>query len=297
MADLPYSSLCGCTADRSTDQTTMKLYAISDLHLGHPQNRAALLQLPEYREDWLILAGDVGETVAHLEFALQILTSRFAKILWTPGNHDLWTLPTSGASRGEARYRQMVALCRRYGVLTPEDPYVLWPGANFEALLAPVFVLYDYSFHPDHVAAHDVLAWAEESGVVCADEAVLHPDPYVSRSAWCAARCQYTETRLDQVADGRPLIVVNHYPLRRDLAVLPRIPRFSIWCGTRRTERWLEQYPIALAVYGHLHIRQSLCRDGVRYEEVSLGYPNQWDPARGMAGYLREIDLGTTSHG
>jgi 3',5'-cyclic AMP phosphodiesterase CpdA len=270
----------------------MKLYAISDLHIGHPTNRQALEQMPAYPDDWLLLAGDVGETTAHLQFALDILTRRFARIVWTPGNHELWTLPTvEGELRGEAKYRQLVEICRSYDVLTPEDPYVEWPGDDFDAILAPTFVLYDYSFRPDHIPVRDALAWAEESGVVCSDEVVLHPDPYQSRAAWCAARCRYTEERLASASDGKPLILINHFPLRRDLARLPRIPRFSLWCGTRRTENWLERFPIKLAVYGHLHIRNSFLRDGVRFEEVSLGYPRNWNQSLGVAGYLREIRL------
>ena len=30
-------------------------------------------------------------------------------------------------------------------------------------------------------------------------------------------------------------------------------------------------------------------QDGVRFEEVSLGYPQQWQQANGMKAYLREI--------
>ena len=44
-------------------------------------------------------------------------------------NHDLWTLPTEPDHlRGVAKYERLVALCRDHGVLTPEDPYVTWPG-------------------------------------------------------------------------------------------------------------------------------------------------------------------------
>ncbi len=273
-------------------QGTMKLFAISDLHLGYAINRQALQDLPEHPDDWLILAGDVGETAAHLNFALRILTKRFARVIWTPGNHDLWTMPETGSGlRGEQKYQLLVEVCRHYGVLTPEDPYIEWPNHGFEAVLAPVFTLYDYSFRPADVPAQQALTWAEQSGVISTDEELLHPDPYPTRAAWCAARCQYTEARLTAIAPGKRLILINHFPLRADLAVLPRIPRFSIWCGTRRTETWPARFPIHMAIYGHLHMRNSLHRDGVRYEEVSLGYPQQWDQDFGIAGYLREIEL------
>lgn len=272
----------------------MNLYAISDLHLGHSINRQALTQLPAYPDDWLLVAGDVGETEAHLIEALQLLTSRFAQVLWVPGNHDLWTLPNDPTLlRGEAKYQRLIKICRDFGVLTPEDPYVLWPGSSTPYLLAPLFLLYDYTFHPTHVAAADALAWAAEKDTICADEVLLHPDPYPTRAAWCAARCLYTEARLTAavaaMGEHGQLILINHFPLRYDLAVLPRIPRFTLWCGTTRTERWHTQFPVAAVIYGHLHIRNSQLRDGVRCEEVSLGYPRQWQPERGVAAYLRKI--------
>ena len=100
----------------------MKLWATSDLHVGFEENRRAVEELPAHPEDWLIIAGDTGETPAHLDFVLRTLRPRFAQLIWTPGNHDLWTPKDWPAEkRGVAHYERLVALCRRYGVLTPED--------------------------------------------------------------------------------------------------------------------------------------------------------------------------------
>jgi 3',5'-cyclic AMP phosphodiesterase CpdA len=271
----------------------MKLYAISDLHIGHPINRQALEELPFYPTDWLILAGDIGETTNHLHYALSLLTRRFAQVIWVPGNHDLWTLPSGSSSsndlRGEARYYELVAICRDYGVLTPEDPYIRWPGARTPFLIAPLFLLYDYSFRPADIPEEKAVEWAQETDILCSDEYLLHPDPYHSRAAWCAARCAYTEKRLQQVDPSTKLILINHFPLHEALVRLDRIPRFSIWCGTRRTDDWHIRFPTAVVVYGHLHIRATDVVDGVRFEEVSLGYPLQWQRERGIQGYLRQI--------
>ncbi len=275
----------------------MKLYAISDLHLGHKTNRDALKMMPPHPEDWLIVAGDIGETEDHLHFALRILTYRFARVVWVPGNHDLWTIPIkSGDLRGEAKYKRMVSICRDYGVLTPEDPYVRWTGQGPACLIAPLFLLYDYSFRPDDVPAEQAVEWAAETGIRCADEDLLHPDPYPSREAWCLARCRYTEARLQAVPPGTPLLLINHFPLRQDLVRLMRIPRFSIWCGTRYTEDWHTRFPVTAVIYGHLHIRGSQLRDGVRFEEVSLGYPRDWNQQRGIEYYMRDIFPDSSTH-
>jgi len=101
-----------------------RLLAISDLHLSYEVNRQALIELLPHPGDWLILAGDVGDTPEHLEFALAALAPKFRQVVWVPGNHDLWTLPGQArALRGVALYEHLVELCRSYGVLTPEDPY------------------------------------------------------------------------------------------------------------------------------------------------------------------------------
>jgi len=268
----------------------MKLYAISDLHVSWPANRQALADVPDHGDDWLILAGDVGETVDHLELAFRALTPRFQRLLWVPGNHELWTLPNDPRGlRGEAKYRALVALCREYDVLTPEDPYVLWHGEGQSCLLVPIFSLYDYTFRPGHVPPEQATSWARQAGLVCTDELLLHPDPYPSREAWCDARCRLTEERLSRLPSTQPLVLISHFPLHEDLVRLPLIPRFSIWCGTRRTADWHRRYKTAVAVSGHLHMRATDWRDGVRFEEVSLGYPSQWNRRRGIEGYLREI--------
>ncbi|MGH9219065.1 MAG: metallophosphoesterase, partial [Vicinamibacterales bacterium] len=118
---------------------------------------------------------------------------------------------------------------------------------------------------------------------------LLASAPYAIRDDWCAARGAATEQRLAALPSDARLIVIDHFPLRRELAVLPRIPRFSIWCGTTKTENWHRRFNVEAVVYGHLHLRSSKLIDDVRFEEVSLGYPKQWNQSRGIDHYLRQI--------
>jgi 3',5'-cyclic AMP phosphodiesterase CpdA len=53
---------------------------------------------------------------------LSTLRDHFAKVIWAPGNHELWTPREDLQLRGEERYRYLVELCRGMGILTPEDP-------------------------------------------------------------------------------------------------------------------------------------------------------------------------------
>ncbi len=258
----------------------MRLWALSDLHVGHPDNRRIIDELAPRPDDWLILGGDVGETAEQLQWVITTLTPRFRRLVWVPGNHELWTVPQKDKSglRGEAKYQQLVALCRAHGVLTPEDPYEVFDDGDRRYLIAPLFLLYDYSFCPPGLDPAGARAWAAEAGLECADEHLLHPDPYPSRQAWCAARCDETAARLQRavLAHDGPTVLINHFPLLSEHAVLPLIPRFRIWCGTQRTRDWHRRFRAAAVVYGHLHIPGRHLVDGVRFEEVSLGYPPQW---------------------
>ncbi|GAA2046064.1 metallophosphoesterase [Catenulispora yoronensis] len=269
---------------------TPRLWAISDLHVAHATNRQVVERLrPTHPDDWLIVAGDVGELFADVVAALRLLSTRFAQVIWTPGNHELWSHPRDPVKfRGEHRYLRLVMECRKLGILTPEDDYPIWPGPGGPVLIAPLFLLYDYTFLPP--GARDPaegLAIAEAAGIICTDQYLLHPDPYPTREAWCQARVASTEARLTALPD-LPTILVNHYPLVRDPTRVLRHPEFAQWCGTEATADWHKRFGAVDVVYGHLHIPRRTIHDSVRFTEVSLGYPREWEK-RPPVNPLRQI--------
>jgi 3',5'-cyclic AMP phosphodiesterase CpdA len=253
-----------------------RLLALSDLHIGYQENRAYADALaPGDPGDWLIVAGDVGEVFADIGFVLASLASRFARVIWVPGNHELWTPPADPVTlRGVARYEALVKVCRRFGVLTPEDEFPLWPGPDGPVTIAPLLTLYDYSFGQPGAGRQEAVLAAEAAGIAAADEEWLHPDPYPTVAQWCRARVAATRARLDALAG--PAILVSHWPLiPAPLAALRR-PAYAPWCGTILTADWHTRYDVTAAVYGHLHIPRTTRHDGVRFEEVSVGYPREW---------------------
>jgi 3',5'-cyclic AMP phosphodiesterase CpdA len=268
------------------------LVAISDLHVAYAENREVVERLrPAHDGDWLIVAGDVGEMFADVRWALGLLAERFAKVIWAPGNHELWTPREDPVQlRGVARYEALVEMCRELGVLTPEDDYAVWTGAGGPVTIAPLFLLYDYSFLIEGLAGkEESLARAYEVGVVCTDEILLHPDPYPAREDWCWARVAETEKRLAALDPSARTVLVNHFPLVREPTRILRYPEFAQWCGTERTADWHVRFRAAAAVYGHLHIPRTTFYDGVRFEEVSVGYPREWRRRGVPPGTLRRV--------
>lgn len=256
-----------------------RLLAIADVHVEAAENAERLERLrPDHDGDWLIAAGDLGALAANVEEALRLLARRFETVVWVPGNHELWTHPSDPLElRGEDRYMHLVGVCRSLGVLTPEDPFPVWRGEGGPAVVAPMFALYDYSFTPAGARTKDeALSLAYDAGVVCNDEMLLHPDPYATRDDWCRARVAESERRLGELDPELPTVLVNHWPLVREPTRVLRHQEFAPWCGTAMTADWHTRFRAVAGVYGHLHIPRTTWHDGVRFDEVSLGYPREW---------------------
>jgi hypothetical protein len=289
---------------------TGRLLAISDLHIGYQENRAYADSLgPGDPDDWLIVAGDVGERLVDVGLVLGSLASRFAKVIWAPGNHELWTHPSDPVQvRGTARYEVLVRVCQQLGVVTPEDEFPVWAGRGGPVTVAPLFTLYDYSFQPggtpgtptprtpgpdgtepDATARARAIARARAAGIAASDEGRLHADPYPSVAAWCGDRVAATAKRLAEVTG--PMVLASHWPLLPAPLAALYYQEFAPWCGTTATADWHTRYDVKAAVYGHLHIPRTTYHDGVRFEEVSVGYPREWQ-RRGTAPPPPRVILG-----
>lgn len=272
---------------------TGRLWATSDLHVAYAENRRIVAEqlVPRSDGDWLLVAGDVAEQAEDVEWALGVLAGRFEKVIWSPGNHELWTPRKDPVQlRGQARYDHLVEVCRGLGVLTPEDDYAVWTGPGGPVTLAPLFLLYDYSFRPAGAATTArALEVAYAASVVATDEFLLHPDPWPDRAAWCHARVRETEARLAALPPGTRTVLMNHWPMTRLPTRVLRHPEFALWCGTDRTADWHTRFGAAAVVYGHLHIPRTTWEDGVRFEEVSVGYPREWRQHNLRRGLLRDV--------
>ncbi len=186
---------------QSTERAQPTLWAISDLHTGHPGNKPVTESLyPSSPDDWLIVAGDVAERTDEIRWALDLLRRRFAKVIWVPGNHELWTTSKDPMQIfGRARYDYLVNMCDEMGVVTPEHPFPVWTERGGPATIVPMFLLYDYTFLPRGATTKaEGLAIARERNVVATDEFLLSSEPYATREAWCRDRLAYTRARLER---------------------------------------------------------------------------------------------------
>lgn len=254
-----------------------RIWAASDLHLANPTNRHAVEEGLPPGGAVLLLAGDIGERVEHLEWLLARVRPRFDVVLWVPGNHELWTVPGDpDRSVGVERYERYVETCRRHDVLTPECPYSTVSVDGEPLTLVPLFLLYDHSFGLGTTPTATALERARQDGTTSLDERFLDPRPYDDVASWCSDRLAATEARLAALPAGSRTLLVNHFPLRAGMSRVPGLPAFSLWSGTSRTEDWHVLHRAALVVSGHLHRAGTSVVDGVVFEQVSLGNPHEW---------------------
>lgn len=244
------------------------LWAVSDLHTAAPGNRELVEELvvPQHPGDWLIVAGDVAEKTNTILGMLSDLNDRFAKVIWVPGNHELFSRPKDTV-HAEQKYAELVAGCRAMGVLTPEDPYPKFAGRT----IVPMFTLYDHSWRDPRTSVKHALLAAEGNGVMFTDQVAIAP--YVDVPLWCQERLGYTVRRLSQTTG--PTVLVNHWPLVREVTERLELPEIALWSGTRHTQAWPVRFRAETVIYGHLHIPVLTEVDGVPHVEVSLGYPRE----------------------
>ncbi|WP_342319929.1 metallophosphoesterase family protein [Corynebacterium mayonis] len=247
---------------------TTTLWAVADLHAAVKANKPRIdAILPADPSDWLIVAGDVAEKMDLIVRTMKQLVERFDTVIWSPGNHELFSRSTD-RYRGREKYSALVQALREIGVITPEDPYPVFHGVT----IAPLFTLYDYSFRGAGMTVEEAVAAAREKNLMMTDEFAIAP--FVDVRAWCWDRLAYTTKRLSRI-DG-PTILVNHWPLVQEPIQRLQWPEIGLWCGTRHTRGWGRRYNAQKVIYGHLHMPGVITVDDTEHIEVSLGYPREW---------------------
>jgi|SRR5215212_1304431 len=95
----------------------MRVFAVSDLHIDYEANArwVAELSTADYQDDVLILAGDVTDTLRLLDWCLATLAKRFRKVLFVPGNHDLWVLREERVKTSFEKFEEVCAVVESTG--------------------------------------------------------------------------------------------------------------------------------------------------------------------------------------
>jgi len=239
----------------------MRLFALSDIHVDYPDNARWVegLSDADYRDDVLILAGDLTEDSGLLGWCLARFAAKFRQVLFVPGNHDLWVRRSPVDMCSLRKFEQVMTVAADSGVSTQPFHY----GST---LVVPLLSWYDYSFGvPDKdlsVLWMDFRAcrWPDGYGPEKVTEHFLGMNP----------------TALPQPANR--VVTFSHFLPRIDLipVFVPRSMRhLDPVLGSSGIERQLRALGSNLHVYGHSHINRRVRIDGVTYVNNAFGYPQE----------------------
>ena len=242
----------------------MRLFATSDLHTDYRENFRWLEQLSstDYRNDALIVAGDISDRFEIIRDTLQLLRNKFRHLLFTPGNHELWVRGVDYDSI--EKLQRVLGLCRELDVSTS-------PVRFGDFWVVPLFSWYDGVFDPElngeRLARQ---AWADFHFCKWPDEATPLSDYFL----------RLNEPHLK--AYDAPVITFSHFLPRAELLPPKEYLRIS-WLGSvsvcAALDKQIRQLGSTLHVCGHTHTRVDHVIDGVRYIQNAVRYPKERTPA------------------
>jgi predicted phosphodiesterase len=238
----------------------MRVFALSDIHVDYETNAEWVRQLSwyDYRQDLLILAGDVTHRLSLLAWCLRVLAQRFAHVLFVPGNHDLWVL-------GEAREKTSLQKFADVAAVVADCGASMQPLLIDDVLIAPLFGWYDYSFGEPSEELQDL--WMDY-------HACRWPVGFSSREA----TLHFARQNLPLApATAAKVITFSHFVPRLDLITgcwpYQSRPLLAPVLGSTLLEQQLRNLKSATHVYGHSHVNREVRLDGVRYINSAFGYP------------------------
>src|SRR4030067_3541932 len=243
----------------------MRVFALSDIHIDYRENRNWLLSLSkeDYRDDILLLAGDVSDMTHFLELAFRSLMKRVCEVMFVPGNHDLW-IYRNNVQNSLVHFNRIKALAHENGVQ-------MGPKSIGPISLIPLYGWYDYSFG----APSEALSYIWRDFSACAWPHNFS-DPEITR-LFVAMNEDHLSMRNDHI------ISFSHFMPRIDLMppIIPQEKRILYPVpGTALLEEQIRRLGSKIHVYGHTHVTMRAHKDGVLYVNNAFGYPDETRIAR-----------------
>ena len=239
----------------------MRVFAVSDLHIDYEVNAKWVrgLSSVDYVNDVLILAGDITDKRHLLEWCLTTLSKLFKRVLFVPGNHELWVVREGSSKDSMKKFYEVVATVESSGAS-------MHAFCESEVSIMPLLGWYDYSFGEPSEDLRST--WMDyrtcrwPSGLTEKD-IVAYFTAFNNRQTWNTA-----ET----------VITYSHFLPRIDLmpSFVPRATRLLYpILGSDQLEFQLRTFTPKIHVYGHSHLNCQTTIDGVSYINNAFGYPSE----------------------
>lgn len=238
----------------------MRVFVISDVHIDYTENMEWLFGLSayDYQDDILILAGDLTESLTLLRESFNHLVTKFRRVLFVPGNHELW-IEKDREGHSLEKFEDVCNVAVECDVSI--EPYHV---GNLS--IVPLHGWYDFSFAEpdamllDHWMDFRRCKWPEDAKLTDVTEFFLQKNT------------KHLQTKNETV------ISFSHFLPRIDLMppYIPQNYRFVYpVLGCRGLEEQIRELDSKIHIYGHSHVNRHAIIDGIKYINNAFGYPSE----------------------
>ncbi len=262
-----------------------RVWVTSDIHIDYQENFDRVLNFANegHYSDALIIAGDATDKLERLRALLEGVRPNFNKVLFIPGNHELWVRRSTQTNSLEKFYA-IQALCRELGVDTAP---VLF-GHREKVWLFPLYSWYDDKDNPDH-SLYLEKSYAEDLTDSMWGDFTHARWPFDLDQPLAQLFADENEKHLGKNYE-EPIISFSHFLPRVELIfngpmkAAMRLARwfdpvpefnFSRVAGSTRIEEQIRRLGSKLHIYGHQHVNRVRTLENITYLSHCLGYPRE----------------------
>lgn len=241
----------------------LRLFAVSDIHTDYQENKNWISSLSnsDYKNDILILAGDISSNIRLLTQTLRILKSKFMQVLFIPGNHDLWIEGNLNINSLE-KFDLIQKITDEFGVITEVFEY------QNEIRIIPLLGWYDYSFGEPSNQLNN--CWMDYFRC-------KWPENFNEKQITNYFISKNTYTPSLSLREKK-IVTFSHFLPRIDLMpfYIPHSKRFIYpVLGTNILEKQIREINPIIHIYGHSHVNLSVKKNKIQYINNAFGYPNE----------------------
>jgi len=234
----------------------MKVWVTSDIHIDFAKNLTwfeALSDL-DYTEDIMIIAGDITHNLDKMQRLFRLLQSKFFKILFVPGNHDLWLLQSS-AKDSLQKLAQIITLTQDEGIQTT-------PFTIDNLTIVPLFSWYDFSFGLP--SKNLKTSWRDFEACQWPMDLTKLTRLFLKMNV---AHLQLQNQHLISFSHFLPFssLIPSFVPQK----VKQLLPVF----GSQKLGEQLQQLKPDMHIYGHSHLNRKVTENGTTFLNNAFGYP------------------------